>query len=208
MNDPTHGLVSRLARLVSTAIGRARVTTTNDNGNVQFVQVQVNDLETIDNLPRVAEFGISSVAPNGADVVMVNLGGGRNNAVVIATGHQASRPKGLKAGESMIYSQDGKSVYLTASGGIVIEAKGQPVTVNDASNVTVNCSGVFKVVAPGGVEFDAPTVTSTGDIQDNTATNSHTMAQMRSIYNGHEHPVPNVQLGGPGTTTSPPNATE
>jgi phage baseplate assembly protein V len=208
MNDPTHGLVSRLARLVSTAIGRARVTTTNDSGNVQFVQVQVNDLETIDNLPRVAEFGITSVAPNGADVVMVNLGGGRNNAVVIATGHQGSRPKGLKAGETMIYSQDGKSVYLTASGGIVIEATGQPVTVNDASNVTVNCSGVFKVVAPGGVQFVAPTVTSTGDIQDNTATNAHTMAQMRSIYNGHEHPVPNVQLGGPGTTTSPPNTTE
>jgi phage baseplate assembly protein V len=208
MNDPTHGLMSRLARLISTAIGRGRVTTANDGGTVQFVQVQVNSLETIDNVPRLAEFGLTSVPPDGADIVMVNLGGGRNNAVVIATGDQKSRPTALKVGETMIYSQDGKSVYLTASGGIVIEAKGQPVTINDASDVTCNCSGKFKVVAPGGVEFDTPTVKSTGDIQDNTSTNSHTMAQMRSIYNTHNHPVPNVQLGGPGATTNGPNQTE
>lgn len=208
MSNSTQAQVNLQARRIGTIVGRARITSTNDSGAVQMVQVQVSDLETIDNLPRLLEFGLTSVAPNSTDVTMLNLGGARNNAVVIATGHQASRPKGLSAGETMIYSQDGKSVYLTASGGIVIEAKGQPVVINDASNVTVNCTGVFKVVAPGGVEFVTPTVTSTGDMQDNVDTNAHTMAQMRSIYNSHEHPVPNVQLGGPGTTTSPPNTTE
>src|SRR6202030_2468262 len=119
--------VNLLARRIGNIVGRARVTSTNDSGTVQMVQVQTNELETIDNVPRLIEFGLTSVAPDGTDVFMANLGGAKNNAVVIATGHQASRPKGLKAGETMIYSQDGKSVYLTASGGIVIEAKGQPV---------------------------------------------------------------------------------
>lgn len=208
MTDSTHARVNLLARRIGSIVGRARITSTNDSGTVQMVQVQTNELETIDNVPRLIEFGLTSVAPAGTDVFMANLGGAKNNAVVIATGHQASRPKGLVVGETMIYSLDGKSVYLTAAGGIVIEAKGQPVVINDASNVTVNCSGIFKVVAPGGVEFVTPMVTSTGDMQDNVDTNDHTMAQMRSIYNSHEHPVPNVQLGGPGTTTSPPNTTE
>jgi hypothetical protein len=53
-----------------------------------------------------------------------------------------------------------------------------------------------------------PLLEVTGDIIDNAATNPHTMAQMRSIYNTHTHPVPNVQLGGPGTATSAPSETE
>ncbi|GAB7525317.1 phage baseplate assembly protein domain-containing protein [Paraburkholderia sp. 2C] len=210
MSDHVSGALSRIARFLSVVVGRGRITTTNDGGNVQMVQGLINGLETVDNLPRLAEFGFSSVLPTDGspDFVMVNLGSGRNNAAVIATGHQQSRPKNLKPGEVMVYSQDGKSVYLTASGGIVVEAKGQPVTVNDASNVTVNCSGVFKVVAPGGVEFDTPLVKSSGDIQDNFNTNSRTMAGMRTIYNGHKHPVENVQGGSSTIVSDVPNQTE
>lgn len=218
MTDHVHGSLSRIARFLSVVVGRGRVTTTNDSGNVQMVQGLINGLETVDNLPRLAEFGFTSVLPtDGApDFVMVNLGSGRNNAAVIATGHQQSRPKNLKPGETMLYSQDGKSVYMTASGGIVVDAKGQDVVVNNAKDVTWNCSGDFtqnvggkyKVVAAGGVEFDTPTVDSTGDMQDNIGTNSHTMAEMRSIFNSHNHDVPNVQLGGPGTVSDGPNQTE
>ncbi|PXW23414.1 phage baseplate assembly protein V [Paraburkholderia caballeronis] len=193
------GIMSRLARRVLLLVGRARVNLVNDGGAAQQVQVTVNELETIDNLNRLAEFGFTSVPPQGSDVAVVFIGGDRSNGVVVASGHQASRPRGLKAGETMIYTQDGKQIYLTASGGIVIEAKGQPVTINDASNVTCNCSGVFKVVAPGGVEFDTPTVKSTGDIVDHSGTNPNSMAQMRSIYNGHNHNDPQ------GGTVSTPN---
>lgn len=202
------GILERVARRVLLSLARALVTTVNDAGGVQMMQVKLNALETRDNTPRAAEFGLASNPPVGSDAFVVFLGGDRSNGVVLGTVHQPSRPRNLAPGETMLYSQDGKYVYLTASGGIVVEAKGQPVTVDDASDVTVNCTGVFKVVAPGGVQFIAPTVTSTGDIQDNTETNANTMAQMRSIYNGHNHAVPNVQLGGPGTTTNAPNQTE
>jgi len=200
MNDTTHGLMSRIARRINTAIGWARITFTNDSGNAQLVQVQVNAAETIDNLPRIAEFGLTSVAPNGSDVAMVNLGGGRNNAVVVGTNHQASRPKGLKAGETMLYSQDGKSVYLTASGGIVIDAKGQDVAVNNGGTVTIHAQ--TKVIV------DSPRLECTGDIVDNTATNSHSMAQMRAIFNSHTHPVVNIQTGGSTINTNAPSQTE
>lgn len=201
-------ILDELQRRVRAIIGRGRVKFVDDSGPVQKMQVLMNGIETPDNRYRVPEFGFTSNPPEDSDVIAVHVAGDRSAGAVLGTNHQPSRPKGLQPGETMLYSQDGKSVYLTASGGIVVEAKGQPVTVNDASNVTVNCSGVFKIVAPGGIQFVAPTVTSTGDMQDNINTNPHSMAQMRTIYDGHNHPVPNVQLGGPGTTTGGPNQTE
>jgi phage baseplate assembly protein V len=172
------------------------------------MQVLMSGMETPDSRFRVPEFGITSNPPIDSDVIAVHVDGDRSAGAVLGTNHQSSRPKGLQSGETMLYSQDGKSVYLTSSGGIVVEAKGQPVVVNNASNVTVNCSGVFKIVAPGGIQFVAPTVTSTGDMQDNVSTNTHTMAQMRSIFNSHTHNVPNVQTGGSTVTSNGPNQTE
>ena len=197
-----------LQRKVRAIIGRGRVKFVDDSGPVQKVQVLMNGIETPDNRYRVPEFGLTSNPPEDSDVIAVHLDGDRSAGAVLGTNHQPSRPRGLQPGETMLYSQDGKSVYLTSSGGIVVEAKGQDVAVNDARNVTWNCSGVFKIVAAGGIEFVAPTVTSTGDMQDNVNTNPHTMAQMRTIYNSHKHPVENVQGGGSTIVSEVPNSTE
>lgn len=193
----------RLSRRVLLLVGRGRVSApVNDSGNVQLLQAQINPLETIDGLRRVAEFGFTSVPPLGTDVAIIFVGGDRGQGVVIGTNHQASRPKGLQPGETMIFTQDGKQIYLTASGGVVVEAKGQPVTVSDASDMTINCSGKFKVVAPGGVEFDTPNVAGTGDITDNTSSgNESTMKTMRMVHDEHQHDIVEVQ-GGSSTITS------
>ncbi|KVZ18643.1 baseplate assembly protein [Burkholderia stagnalis] len=207
MIDQLASITSRLARRVLHAIGRGRVTASNDSGVVQLIQVRFNDLETIDGMPRIAEFGLTSRPPSGTDVLALFIGGDRSSGVVAGTNHQASRPKGLAIGETMLYSLIGQQVYLSTSG-IVVEAKGLPVTVNNASDVTWNCSGKFKVVAPGGVEFDTPMVKSSGDIIDNSATNANTMAAMRTIYNGHKHVVTGVQSGSSQVTSNAPTQTE
>jgi phage baseplate assembly protein V len=209
-------ILERAQRAIRALVGRGRVTYVDDSKTVQKMQVTMSGLETPDNRIRVAEFGFTSNPPIGSDVVALHVAGDRSAGVVVGTNHQPSRPTGLSAGESMLYSQDGKQVYLTASGGIVVEAKGQDVVVNDARNVTWNCTGdftlnvggKFNVVAPGGTNLTTPAVKSSGDIQDNSATNTHTMAQMRSIYNTHTHPIPNVQAGSSTVTSSIPNQPE
>ena len=182
--------LDRLMRRIQMLFGRGRLTFVDDSGSVQIVQVKTNDLETSDTRYRMMEFGFSSNPPLGSDALMLHVAGDRSAGAVVATNHQPSRPTGLQSGESMLYSQDGKQVYLTADGGIVVEAKGQPVTINDASDVTCNCSGVFKVIAPGGVVFDAPTVSATGDIIDQSETGGKSMASMRATYNDHDHNDP------------------
>lgn len=180
-----------LGARVRMLVGRGRITTGSDTGGVQQQQVQLADIETGDNRPRVAEFGFTSMPPQGSDAVVVFLAGDRSAGVIIGTNHQASRPRNLKPGETMVFSLDGKCVYLSDAG-IRIDAKGQSVDVVNASIVTV----------------DATLLRCTGDIQDNYETNPHTMAEMRAIFNGHDHDVVNVQTGGSTITTNHPNQTE
>ncbi|MCY0854348.1 hypothetical protein [Cupriavidus sp. D39] len=89
----------------------------------------------------------------------------------------------------MIYSQDGKQVYLTASGGIFVKANGQPVEVDGATTVTINAATKVRMVTP--------LLECTGDIIDNADTNTHTIAQMRVLYDEHTHG--GVQFGSSNT---------
>jgi phage baseplate assembly protein V len=185
--------IQRLHQRLLHAIGRGRITTGNDGGSVQMHQVRLGPDEIKDDIPRLAEFGLTSMPPVGSDAVVLFLGGDRSNGAIVATGHQASRPKGLAAGETMLYCQDGKSIYLTADGGVVVEAKGQDVTVNNATNVIINASGKVRMVTP--------LLEVTGDIIDNVESNTHNVAQMRSIFNAHHHQVSGVATGS-ATVTS------
>jgi phage baseplate assembly protein V len=194
------GILERVARRVLMSLARALVTTVNDAGGVQMMQVKLNALETRDNTPRPVEFGLTSNPPINSDAFVVFLGGDRSNGVVLGTVHQPSRPKNLAPGETMLYSQDGKSIYLTASGGIVVEAKGQDVTVNHAARVTIN--------AATEIDMNTPLLKVSGDILDNSGSNTRTMKQMRDVYNSHTHPVTNVQTGGSTINTNAPSQTE
>ncbi|MBB4863357.1 phage baseplate assembly protein V [Pseudomonas nitritireducens] len=184
------GVLSRLWRRVQLTIGWGRVTFSDDSRGAQVLQVKLNDAETRDGTPRLAEFGLTSRPPEGSDVVLVFLGGDRSKGIVIATGHQATRPKGLLVGETMLYDQWGKSIHLTQDGGIVVEAQGAPVTVNNATTVTVNATDSVLLNTPllkvsGSIEAG-------GDITDAV----RSMADDRALYNQHNHgsgPVPTPQ---------------
>ena len=185
------GVMERLWRRVQLMSSWGRVTFSDDSRSAQLLQVKLNDSETRDDTPRIAEFGLTSRPPYGSDVLVVFLGGDRSKGVVVATAHQGSRPKGLLAGETMLYDLWGKSVYLTKAGGIVVEAQGAPVTVNNATTVTIN--------AADSVELVTPLLHVTGDIVagGNITDSVRSMAADRKLFNSHTN--------GSGTTTpSPP----
>ncbi|AUB74894.1 baseplate assembly protein [Pseudomonas sp. Lz4W] len=184
------GVMERLWRRVQLMSSWGRVTFSDDSRSAQLLQVKLNDSETRDDTPRIAEFGLTSRPPEGSDVLVVFLGGDRSKGVVVATAHQASRPKGLLVGETMLYDLWGKSVYLTKDGGIVVEAKGAPVTVNNATTVTIN--------AAESVELATPLLHVTGDIVagGNITDSVRSMADDRKLFNSHTN--------GSGTTTPSP----
>jgi len=184
------GVLQRMMRRIQLAISWGRVTFSDDSKTAQLLQVKLNDSETRDGTPRIAEFGFTSRPPAGSDVVMVFLGGDRSKGVVVATGHQTSRPTNLQEGESMIYDLWGKSIHLTKEGGIIVEAKGAPVTVNNATTVTIN--------AAEAVQMNTPVLHVSGDIEagGNVKDKVRTMAADRLLFNQHTN--------GSGTTTPSP----
>lgn len=113
--------------------------------------------------------------------MLVFVGGDRSNGIVIATGHQASRPTGLEVGECIVYDFFGKFIRLTQDDGIVIEANGSPVTVSNATTVTINASDE--------IVMNTPTLQVNGDIKasGNITDAKRSMAADRLIYNGHTH---------------------
>lgn len=170
---------ARLFRRALMAIGRGRVTTSLDTGSVQILQLGLGGGELHDGLPRLAEFGFASRPLAGADAVVLFIGGDRSNGVVVATGDQNSRPRNLNPGETMIYTSDGTQVYL--QGG-----------------------GVVQVTAAAKVRMVTPRLEVTGDVIDQCDAQTHTVANMRAIYNEHDHS--GVQTGE--GTTSGPSATQ
>ncbi|MBV2180884.1 MAG: phage baseplate assembly protein V [Castellaniella sp.] len=198
-------ILERLFRRIQMLVGRGRVTQVDDSGPVQLLQVQASGLELADKRVRPQSFGLTSNPPAGSDAAMLSVSGDRSAAMVVGVNHQASRPRNLAPGESKLYSQDGKYVYMTASGGIVVEAKGQDVVVNNAHNVTWNLSGKLTIAAPGGIDLQTPLVKASGDVQDNSGANAQTMASMRQVFDNHDHDVKNVQPGTSTITSQKPN---
>ena len=81
-----------------------------------------------------------------------------------------------------------------------VQFNGSGITITSPVNVTVNAPTAI-VNSSTSVTMNTPILKVSGDIIDNSATNTHSMAQMRSIYNSHTHSDP--QGGNTGTPSSP-----
>jgi phage gp45-like len=114
-------LGGRLLRL----IGVGRLSVIDDAGDQQRAQVNIgaqgdSDLEeVIDHAPRLGDYGVAYRPPDGSEALMLFLGGRRSTAMILATGHRATRVKNLQPGEVQIYNGlTGKFVKFCADGKI------------------------------------------------------------------------------------------
>ena len=183
--------LNRLARRILLMMARGTITLVDDTKKVQTLQVRVNGLELLPDVPRFAEYGFTSNPPAGSQAIVGSKNGDRNDGIVIATSNATYRLTGLSTGEMAIHDDKGQSVYLSAAG-IVVNGGGKPITLTNAPEVVA----------------DTPLLKVKGDVVDNYETNTRTMAGMRTVFNGHNHDVTNVQGGGDTRTSNAPNQTE
>lgn len=121
--DTIRKVVQPIQRRVMNLVARAVIQGIQDGGKIQKLQLTVMADETIDGIDRIQEFGFTSMPPIGAQAVLLSLGGNRDHCVVIATEHGPTRPKGLAAGESAVYSA-GKYVVKVGAGKIEVGKDG------------------------------------------------------------------------------------
>jgi phage gp45-like len=133
--------VAALLNRRSTPFSLARSTlAVNDFGAVQTVQAQLDPLSVRDGIPLLSNFGHTSAPPIGADFHVAFIDGDRSKAVIIASGHQAYRLRGLGDGDSAIYDSRGAYAWLTPDGP-AINGVGKPTLVTGDLHVTGNVYG-------------------------------------------------------------------
>jgi len=116
-------------------LGKVGVVT--DTAATQSVQVQINTLETRDNVPVLYAYGFASNPHPGADIAVICVEGDRSKAFAVGTGDQRYRMKGLASGEIAIYDDLGRSVYFTRAG-IVINGGGSGMTISNVGTLTIS----------------------------------------------------------------------
>lgn len=163
-------LINELKRKILLAVGIGILRIIDDTKKIQKCQISLMDNETHSGVDRYQEYGFSSVPLPGAQAVAVSIAGSRDNSIIIATEDGRYRPLNLNAGEVVIYNQFGDKIIIKQNRTIEITAP----------NVIIN----------GNLQV-------TGNILDNSGSNTRTVAGMRTIFNTHKHAggaVPDTQM--------------
>lgn len=124
-------------------IGRAVITSTADDKDIQRVQLKALAGESMDDVEHYQNFGFTSNPPKGSEGIMVSLGGNRENAVIIALEHRAKRLKDLAAGESAVYDAFGNYLKFKANGNQEHKIKKLKIE-NDSDELITVIDDLFK----------------------------------------------------------------
>ena len=91
---------------------RGRLSATQTGNTLATTQVQGLAGETLQEVEQMQQFGFTSHAPAGSEVIVLPLGGDTTHGIVIASEHGSFRLKNLQGGEVAVYDQSGSSVVL------------------------------------------------------------------------------------------------
>lgn len=195
MIDAINRLMAPLRSRVANMVSRAVVNLANDSAKLQLLQLGLLDGETRDKVERFQQYGFTSVPLEGAEAVVMFVGGRRDHGLVVAVDDRRYRMKGLANGEVAIYTDEGDHVHIKRGGTIEVKA---------ATEVIVD-SPMTKIGGAGAVNF--------------VALSNLVLAQLTAIktaFDAHTHPVAGIVVTGTlptgpvaatGTGTSSPPAT-
>ena len=176
-------LIAPIHRRVMLMVSRCVVDLVNDSLEMQGLQIAVLSGEVRDNVERFQEYGLTSVPFQGAEGVMVSVGGNHDHGIVIAVDDRRYRLKGLADGEVALYDDQGQKVHLTR-GGIVIDGAGKPLIITNTPEATIDTPLAHLT---GALQVDGA-VTSNAEITGlATSAAPISMSGIRSWADGHDH---------------------
>jgi phage baseplate assembly protein V len=162
-------LLEPVLRRIASLAARAVVTRVNDALKMQGLQLTVRTGETLNDVERFQQYGLTSVPEAAAEAIVLCLGGNVEHAVAIAVDDRRYRPKNLAAGEVQLYSKHGQRVLLKQDGSLELVAGSSSATLTAAGAFT--CAGATSVklqVGTNSVEVSSAkvTITSPGGVTE------------------------------------------
>jgi phage baseplate assembly protein V len=122
-----------LRNQLTNLVARAVVSLADDSLKMQLLQLTIGEGETRDGAERFQQYGLTSVPLEGAEAVVLSVGGRRDHLLVVAVDDRRHRLKDLVAGEVALYTDEGAKVHLKR-GRIVVEDSEIRLGSDSASN--------------------------------------------------------------------------
>jgi len=153
---------------VENLIARAIVRLVGDAGTRQSAQLEVTKGELLDDVPRMQNYGLTSVPPaGGTDAIVLFLGGDRNEGIIVAMENRQFRLKALESGEVALFDDLGNVVKLgreqlevTAVTKLVATAPQVEVTAQTSAVIKTGASSI--TVTPASVAIQSLILTHNG----------------------------------------------
>lgn len=130
-------------------VGRAVLTAIDDTEGLQLVQITGLRDEVRDGLPRLQNYGFSSVPLPGAYALAIFQGGDRAFGAVAVADDPRYRPTGWAPGETGMYDWLGKFIRLRADGTLEISAP--KIVLNAGERIELNAGEDLRLYA--GVSY-------------------------------------------------------
>ena len=156
-------------------IARAIVRLIGDDGTRQSAQLEVTAGEYLDDVPRIQNYGLTSVPPvDGTDAIVLFLNGDRNEGITIAMENRQFRLKGLESGEVALFDDLGNVVKLgrdqlevAAVTKLIATAPEAQVTapivqVTAATSATLTSGASSMTMTPAGIALVSTALTHNG----------------------------------------------
>lgn len=135
-------------------VGRCVLLATTDSEGIQKIKAQVLAGETMEDIERFQNYGMTSNVPDGGEGVIVFPFGNREHGICVVLDNRKFRLKGLAKGEVALFTDEGDTIHMKRGNKIEINAQSQ-VDVN-TTNATVNASG--------STTINSPNTTATGNM--------------------------------------------
>lgn len=187
-------LMRQATAKIALMVGRAVLRLADDTSELQRIQLEALPGEVRDQVERLQQYGFTSVPLNGADVIILAIGGRRQHPIAIAVDDRRNRKRNMVSGEVAIYTDEGDYVHLKR--GRIVEINTATLVVKASTKVRfetplIETTGSINVINSGGV---TNAVTITGSL---TATVDVKAGGAAISLVGHRHG--GVQAGGSQT---------
>lgn len=165
-------VLAPIKRSLKLLVNRGVMSFVSDEHKRQNVQIRLQSDEVIDDAERFQNYGFSSV-PTAGEVIALEVGGKRSHIAVLVVDDKGVRPTGLKAGDVVIYHQEGHRLLLTENGEAILSCQ------------------KFTVQAEQQVRFETPQTQFTGnvDIMGQSTATDHVSNGISGKDHDHENSV-------------------
>lgn len=135
-------------------IARGVVSAVNDNGALQTLDVQTHDGVLRSGVEVYGPWGLVSVPPDGAETVVLQVGGDPADSIALVASHASARAGGAAPGTIGIADHGGNRMLVLPGGKIEIVS---------ATSLTLSVQGMTLTVDASGITIVGP-VTLSGDL--------------------------------------------